>query len=120
MRLTWERWSYNLKQAAVWKWSRSADIPANNTHHIIVLSSLSEDIYLENYYQSRHSEKGFDQSVTPVNVDNIKDIFLSILSHGTIYDHFEGYKSFFNTCSSLYISFFVAGFDLIQFEGNKI
>lgn len=74
MRLTWERWSQNLKQAAVRKWLRSADIPAGNAHHIIVLSSLSEDIYTEELLPAPVLGREFDKSLTSVDVDNIKDI----------------------------------------------
>lgn len=50
----WKQRGSNLKQAAVWKWLRSVDIPAGN---IIVLSSLFEDIYPQNNFQSLGPEQ---------------------------------------------------------------
>lgn len=52
----WKRQGWDLKQAAVWEWLRSADIPPGN---INVVSHLFRDIYPENNFQSQGLQPNF-------------------------------------------------------------
>lgn len=82
-----------------------------HTPHITVLSSLSEDIYPENYYQSQGLGRDSDQSLTPMNVDNFKDLSLilscSTFIHYSVILRSQIFLSIRDNCASFYISVFV-------------